>query len=161
MVRRKCIIRRLQMPKFKELRFRITGKVNGAEMTPTTIPMASLADYLKDLAAIFGSRDAVHLMKVDDGSAAPVVLVDVREEPRILYRAHQAQLGQGPRDANLAYRRLNNRLRFHQGSAAIEDVEHRTNVLEFPGVKVGTATPYGPISERGSVTGKIMRVGGL
>ena len=52
------------MPNWKEFRFKIEGKVNGEEMTPLTLPMARLAEYITDLAMIMGHRESVHFIKV-------------------------------------------------------------------------------------------------
>ena len=93
------------MPEWKELRFKIEGKVNGVEMTPFTMTMARLALYLTDLAQLLGHRESVHLISVAEGSATPVIYIDPAEETRITYRVQHAQRGMGPRDANWAYKK--------------------------------------------------------
>lgn len=72
------------MPEWKELRFKIEGKVNGVEMTPFTMPMARLALYLHDLAHLFGYRDSVHLISVEPGSAVPVFMLTLPKNTELL-----------------------------------------------------------------------------
>ena len=48
---------------YKKLTLRIDG------FTPYTLPMGRLAEYLKDLAAIFGTQTDAHFIEVGDGSA--------------------------------------------------------------------------------------------
>jgi hypothetical protein len=149
------------VPEWKELRFKIEGKVNGVEMTPFTMPLARLALYLHDLAQLFGYRESVHLISVEEGSTAPVFYIDPAEEHRITYRVQHAQRGIGPKDANQAYKKIDYRLREDTASAAIINVSQMAEVIEFPGVKADTLEAYGPIRERASVVGEIKRVGGF
>src|SRR5258708_38505891 len=88
------------MPNFKEIRFTIDGKINGVEMTPLTVPMKQLADYLADLAALLGHEDAVHFARVEDGSTKPIILFEADEEARITHRIQLAQKGHAPKKAN-------------------------------------------------------------
>lgn len=149
------------MPKFKELRLRIEGKINGEEMTPLTIPMSRLLEYLTDLAAIMGHKESVHFLKVEEGSTAPVLLIDEEEEGRIKHRMQQAKRGQGPREANLAYCRFDQRLREDDGFAELTDEQQKSNILEFPGRNLTVPKKYGPISEPSSLIGQLRRVGGM
>ena len=148
------------MPTLKELRFTIEGKINGEEMTPLTMPMARLLEYLADLSLLLGSKESVHFMKVEEGSSAPVLLIDADAETTIAYRVRSAQKGEGPRDANYAYKRIDARLREDEGTAKLL-WDKKTELIEFPGKKLAVADKYGPIQERASVVGKLRRVGGL
>ena len=56
--------------KHREYRFEIDA------FTPATVPMARLAEYVSDLATMFGNNSYVHLARIEEGSTAPVVLVD-------------------------------------------------------------------------------------
>ncbi len=148
------------MAKLKKFKLRIEGKIDGVEMKPDTVPISTLVEYLRDLSIVLGYSESVHLVSVEEGSATAVVNIDPADEPRILHRARSAQQGKGPRDANVAYKRMDNRLRKHDGSADLIDEEQKAEVFQFPGVRVKRET-LGPISEQASVTGTLVRVGGL
>jgi hypothetical protein len=144
----------------KEFRLTIEGTANGVELTPETMPMARLAEYLFDLAAMMGYKESVHLVKVDNGSATPVMLIDADEEARITDHLQKAQLGRSDRSANLAYRRFETKLREDNAFARVRNVEKGCNVIEFIGRNREKVTEYGPIRERASVVGEVIRVGG-
>lgn len=52
------------MPNWKEFRFVIEGDIDGHDITPLTLPMARLAEYLTDLAMLMGHHESVHLVNV-------------------------------------------------------------------------------------------------
>lgn len=149
------------MPEWKELRFKIEGKINEVDLTPYTLPMARLALYLADLAQLLGFRESVHLVSVAQGSAEPVIYIDSEEESRITYRVRHAQRGMGPRDANRAYKKLDQKLREDTASATIINVSQKAEVIEFPGIKANLPQAYGPIKEKASLVGELRRVGGF
>jgi hypothetical protein len=149
------------MPNFKEFRFKIEGTVNGIEMTPYTMPLARLVLYLTDLAQLLGHRESVHLISVEDGSTQPVIYVDSDEESRIINRVRTAQRGMGPLDANRAYRKIDRKLREDNAVARILDTAQKAEIIEFPGKRTDLPQAYGPIREKASIVGELMRVGGL
>jgi hypothetical protein len=149
------------MPNFKEFRFKIEGTVNGVEMTPYTIPLARLVLYLTDLAQLLGHRESVHLISIEEGSTQPVIYVDPEEESRVINRVKTAQRGMGPRDANWAYKKIDRKLRQDNAVASILDTAKKTEIIEFPGRRTDLPQTYGPIRERASIVGQLMRVGGL
>jgi hypothetical protein len=149
------------VPNWKEFRFKIEGKVNGEDMTPLTLPMARLAEYLADLAAIMGHKESVHFVKVAEGSHESVLYVDEEEESRVTHQIQSAARGMGPRDANVAYKRLDDRLRDDDAVANIVNATQGAKVLEFPGRSLDLPQAYGPIKERASLVGVLKRVGGF
>jgi|SRR5882672_2968153 len=149
------------MPNWKEFRFKIDGKINGVELTPLTIPMARLALYLADLAQLMGHHESVHLISVDEGSTQPVIYVDAEEESRVVNQVKNAQRGMAPRNANRAYKKLDNLLRKDHASAVMLNISEKAEVIEFPGIRADLPQPYGPIKETASVVGELKRVGGF
>lgn len=149
------------MPNWKEFRFKIEGEIDGAEITPHTIPMARLAEYVFDLAALMGHKESVHLVAVEDGSTQPVILVDAQEEARVTERVRHAQRGMGPPEANRAYKRIDNKLRKDNAKADLINVARKADVIIFPGKNSDAPQPYGPIKERATAVGELKRVGGL
>jgi len=149
------------MSSLKELRLRIEGTVDGVEMTPETMPMSRLVEYLTDLVAIMGHKDAVHLMRVEEGSTMPVLYIHSDEESRITSRIQEAQKGTSVKEANLAYKRFDNRLREDQAVAEIVNIERGAKIIEFPGRNVAMPQEYAQIREAGELIGEVRRVGGL
>ena len=149
------------MPNWKEFRFKIEGKVNGEELTPLTLPMARLAEYITDLAMIMGHRESVHFIKVDEGSHESVIYVDAEEESRVTHQIQSSVRGMGPREANAAYKRVDDRLREDDGIGSILNISQKAKVIEFPGRSLDLPQAYGPIKERASLVGVLRRVGGF
>ena len=149
------------MENWKEFRFKIEGKVGDLEWTPLTMPMARLAEYLTDLAAIMGHKESVHFITTDTGSEVSVVYVDAEEEARVTNQIQNSARGAGPRHANDAYKRLNMRLREDNAVGSIVNVSKDAEIIEFPGRRVDQPEAYGPIRERASIVGVLRRVGGF
>lgn len=146
---------------FKEFRFKIDGNIDGEEITPLTLPMARLAEYLADLAAIMGHKDSVHFIRTADGSAQSVMFVDADEEFRVTSQIQNSARGMGPLRANDAYKRLDARLREDNAVGNIVNVSKGAQVIEFPGRRNDLPEVYGPITERASVVGVLKRLGGF
>lgn len=146
---------------FREFRFKIDGEINGEEITPLTLPMARLAEYLADLAAIMGHEQSVHFITTEDGSAQSLMYVEADEEARVTSQIENVARGVGPRNANAAYKRLDARLREDKAIGIIVNTSNNAQIIEFPGKKADVAQVYGPIRERASVVGVVKRVGGF
>jgi hypothetical protein len=149
------------VPNWKEFQFKIEGKVGEEDLTPLTLPMARLAEYLTDLAAIMGHKESVHFMSTAPGSALSVIYVDEEEETRVTSQIQNAARGMGPRPANEGYKRLDKRLREDSAVGDIMNVSRSAKVIEFPGRRTDQPQAYGPINERASVVGVLKRVGGF
>jgi hypothetical protein len=149
------------MPTWKEFVFKIHGTLNGEDISPLTMPMSRLAEYLADLAVIMGHKESVHFIKVADGSHACVMYVDAEEESRVTHQVQSAARGMAPRVANEAYKRLDDRLREDDANGEIENISRQAKVLDFPGKKLDLPQPYGPIKEAASIIGILKRVGGF
>lgn len=149
------------MPNWKEFHFKIEGKIGEEEITPLTMPMARLAEYMADLATVMGHKESVHFIKTDEGSALSVVYVDAEEEARVIHQIQNSARGAGPHQANAAYKRLDARLREDNAVGNITNISKNTQVIEFPGRRTERSEPYGPIGERASVVGVLKRLGGF
>jgi hypothetical protein len=146
---------------FKEFQFKIEGKVGEEELTPLTLPMARLAEYLTDLAAIMGHKESVHFIATGEGSAKAIMYVDEEEESRVTSQIQNAARGAGPTRANEAYKRLDSRLREDKAVADIVNTSKSAPVIEFPGRRTDLPQAYGPIREHASLVGVLKRVGGF
>ncbi|MDC8012280.1 hypothetical protein, partial [Tahibacter soli] len=78
--------------------------------TPETIPMARLAAYMAELAAMLGEEDNVHFEKITTGSAKLAVKVERPAVAKVRNNVNEARMGvRGTRGDR--YRKLNEMLR--------------------------------------------------
>jgi hypothetical protein len=136
-----------------ELRFKIDA------FTPRTLPMARLAQYITELAEVLGERTYVHFLRVEEGSAAPVIWVDHEAIPKVQSRAESVRREEAPSEAIRAYRRLNMYLREDNASAALLG-EDRSTILSFPG-RQQAVERFGLVRQHGSLDGVVKRIGGI
>ena len=149
------------MPDFVEFRLRIEGTIEGVEMTPETIPLKRLLEYLRDMATMMGNKASVHLMRMEEGGAMPMFLVEASEVEQITGRIRQAQKGAAPEQANAAYKRFDARLREDNAIAQIVNSMRGAEIIQFPGRRLARDESYADIREAGELTGEVRRVGGL
>jgi hypothetical protein len=97
----------------------------------------------------------------DKGSLQSVVYVDEEEEGRITHRIQSAARGISTKDANAAYKRLDDKLREDDAIGDIVNASRKAVVIEFPGRNLDLPQAYGPIKERASLIGVLRRVGGF
>lgn len=125
--------------------------------TPATIPMARLADYMRELATLLGETASVQFVRLKRGSTGIVHKVKSEAVPKVKERAAAVRRGEAPRDALRAYDNMNKMLRDDNGTGALE--ESSAVIIPFPGVK-SVEEKYAAIREHGSIDGEIIRVGG-
>lgn len=127
--------------------------------TPTTIPMARLAEYMSELATILGEPASVHFVKLKRGSTGIVHRIQPEAVPKVRDRAIAVRRGEAPRDALRAYENVNKMLRDDNGTGALKEQEKDAIIIQFPGVKAAEEK-FSAIRERGTIDGEIIRVGG-
>lgn len=138
----------------KELRFHIEGT------TPHIIPMARLAEYLKELSTLLGNKQHVHFLRVETGSLPCIVEVDQEKEDGIIDRVKRASLSKGPREAVNANSALRAMLKKDEFSADFKTDEGET-FASYPLVKNRKEETFGPFSQDGFLDGIIVRLGGI
>lgn len=126
--------------------------------TPLTLPMFRLAEYLEDLVELFGNRDHVHFLRVEEGSAAPVVIVDDPAIVKVDRRILQVRTGHGPAKALNAYRKLDDKLTDDNTSARL--VNAGVKIIEFPGKNRRVARSIRSVREPGTLDGEVIMIGG-
>lgn len=136
--------------------FRIVG------FTPATLPMARLADYLKELASLYGNQDQVHFERVSKGSAALKLFFNT---PAAKEAAQQkcAAVAQGIGSTGdlKTFNRINDLLREDNTYAESIDASVETcRIVEFPGVKKEKPVDFDPLKQAGSIQGEIILIGG-
>jgi hypothetical protein len=128
------------------------------KFTPSTIPMARLAEYLRELAALIGHYDSVHFKRIKGGSVSVVASVESEAIPKVRARLQSARDPEAPKDIRKPFERIDEMLREDNAIAKIN--RGNSNVVKFLG-RDGARNPrMGPFSERGEIDGKIVRVGG-
>ncbi len=138
----------------KKLQFRIE------RATPQTLPMYRLADYLRELADLLGSKEQVHFLEVEEGSANCLIEVEDEYVEMVSERARLAQAGRASKEANNAFHSLQKLLDEDDHSAVMQwnkgDV-----VIEFPGSAKGHEEVMGPFYEEGFIDGLLVNLGGV
>ncbi len=127
--------------------------------SPETMPMARLAEYLRDLAVLFGEEQNVHLIRIEKGSAVPLMLVDLEAEPKVRERVQAVRQHSGPGEAQRAAAQIDERLRTDNAKAAILDPSG-AKILTFPGRDLNKLLEYGPFNQPGTFDGIPIRIGG-
>src|SRR5688572_23241874 len=67
--------------------------------SPETIPMARLALYMQQLAALLGHESAVHFVALEPGSTRLVSRIDREDLPKVASRLDRVRRGDGAPDA--------------------------------------------------------------
>jgi hypothetical protein len=141
------------MPK-KELHFNIDGT------SPHILPMARLAEYLRELASILGSEEGVHFLRVGEGSADCTMEVDEDEEAAIITRVQNVTVGDAPKESIKAYESLRALLQQDELSAELE-LDNGEVILEFPLPSDKQEETFGPFWQDGTLDGILVKIGGL
>ena len=128
--------------------------------TPETMPMARLAEYLTELVAILGESKSVHLIRIEAGSTALVHNIEHEAIPKVHTRTEAIRLGEAPRDAQAAYRRVNRFLREDNAKAVLRKGKKGAKVLEFPGTEEAEEV-FAGVNQVGTISGVVVRVGGV
>lgn len=143
------------MPKKKrrEYRFKIDA------FSPETMPMARLAEYLSDLAVLFGEDKSVHLIKIEDGSTTSVVLVEWEAEPKVRSRLRDVRNKDAPPEVMRVAGEIDRRLAKDNAKASIIDPVG-AKIINFPGRDRVEQLQYGPFNQQGSLDGVLIEIGG-
>ena len=136
--------------------------------SPETIPMAKLADYMTDFAALLGKDHAVHFDAVEDGSTKIVSRVEFEDVPKVTTRLTEIRNGTAPKELAGSWRRLTTGLPTTTRSAASCSGKRaapassgaRRELLAFPGRTTPKAQSYGPFNQDGHLDGVLISVGG-
>jgi hypothetical protein len=126
--------------------------------TPLTLPMKRLHEYIGDLINLFGNEDQVHFLRVEEGSASPVVYVDPPAVVRVERRLLAVKTGNASHRAMRGYVGLNDKLVEDNGVANLHSQQGK--ILHFPGRERGAFPEIGPIREPGTLEGEVIGVAG-
>lgn len=127
--------------------------------SPETMPLGRLAEYLADLAILFGEDESVHLIEIEEGSTVAAFLVNREAEPKILDHLSAVEREEAPPEVMRASVRLNERLRKDNGKGRVIGPTN-DNLIIFPGCEQEEPLVYGPFTQPGVVIGIPRAVGG-
>ena len=138
---------------FREFRFTIDA------FTPSTIPMARLAEYMADYAVLLGNEKSVHPGPLEEGSTILVARVEWEAEPKVRDRLHSVRNREANERVMEAAARIDNRLASDNAKGKIVGPSG-AKVIEFPGRDRFEMPQFGPIQQPGSFQGVPIKVGG-
>ena len=129
--------------------------------TPESIPMARLASYLLELAALMGNEAHVHFDRLKPGSTKVLCRVEEEDAPKVESRLQLVHSADVPADVERPFRRLNVLLGEDGASGTLRRIGGgHAGVLKFPGSKAAPVTSLGPVKEFAELEGELVRVGG-
>jgi len=134
-------------------RFRIDA------FTPATLPMARLAEYMADLAALLGEPEHVHFHGIEDGSAVLVQAIDEPAVRKVDARLKAARDGDGPADVLRAFASLDRRLAQDNAVGTLSDGDG-AEAVRFPGRDRPRSLAYASFRQQGCLEGVLVRIGG-
>lgn len=126
--------------------------------TPDTLPMARLAEYLAALAGLVGYEDSTHFVAIRKGSAKLVHKVDAPDAPKVAKRLAEVSQGVGPRDAQRAFKILDELL--SDDNATGELTVGDAVIIPFPGRTRPKPLTFPAFRQVGTIDGEVVRVGG-
>ena len=136
---------------------RLSFKIDAYE--PETIPLARLAEYMTELAAMIGERASVHFIQLEQGCVQLVHEVEYEAFPKVEARAHGVSIGDAPAEALNAYKALN-KLLAGDNTFARYEVQGLDPILEFPGITAPKPVEIAPVEQPGAIDGQVVGVGG-
>jgi hypothetical protein len=123
------------------------------------LPMARLAEYVKDLAVMLGQEDHVHLVEIRESSTVLVPFVDDIAFQKVQKQVIAIRNGSAPQKAMTTYAAINNRLSDDSASAVLRGAYGA--VVQFPGnTNKPVSLDLGPVIEPDSIDGEIIQIGG-
>jgi hypothetical protein len=132
--------------------------------SPKTIPMAKLAEYMADFAALLGEDNAVHFSGLKEGSTQLLAVVEFEDVPKVTTRLHDIRRGNPPRDALKIFEQIDKRLANDNATGRIfveaEESVAPVELLTFPGRDRPKAQSYGPFTQESNLDGILIAVGG-
>ena len=132
--------------------------------SPESIPMAKLAEYMADFAALLGRENAVHFVGLEPGSTKLAALVEYEDLPKVTTRLEDVRRGNPSKDAAKAFDQLDARLANDNGIGRIllegDEGATPTELLILPGRDRPKVPSYGPFTQEGTLDGLLISVGG-
>jgi hypothetical protein len=132
--------------------------------TPETLPLKRLAEYLSQLATLYGSQERVHFVRLKKSSAILINRVEFESAPKVKERLDGVKHRDAPNEAIDAYSRLDNMLAEDNATGVIALAQPKRKaaiILEFPGRNRESIENFGAVTQTGSLDGQLIRIGGF
>lgn len=126
---------------------------------PGDLPMARLAEYMADLARLFGNADHVHFDRLEAGSAVLVQHVDPEVGPAVRERLSAASQDNAPAEVAEPFRAINLRLAKDKATGSLME-DGGGEIIHFPGCSQPQPRTFGPFRQQCAFDGMLIRVGG-
>jgi len=132
--------------------------------SPETIPMAKLAEYMLDFAALLGKEHAVHFDHLEKGSTKIVSRIEFEDVPKVTTRLTEIRNRIAPKELARLVTQIDDRLANDNatGRVLIEEGERgvTAELLAFPGRDRPKAQTYGPFNQEGHLDGVLFSIVG-
>ena len=125
---------------------------------PGEFPMARLAEYMAELARLFGEEEYVHFDRLEAGTVL-VQHVDPNSFAAVQKRLTLAGDPHAPEEIAKPYRAIDRCLAEDRATASLRETDG-TEILFFPGPERGQPPTFGPFRQDGVFDGTLIRVGG-
>ena len=127
--------------------------------SPQTIPMGRLAQYMGELAALLGEKNAVHFSRLTEGSTILNANVDREAAPKVRERIAGLHRGEAGGDTLRAFKALNKLLRDDNAIGSLQSDEPQGISLAFRGRELAEEA-FTSINQHGSIDGIITGIRG-
>ncbi|CCV04480.1 conserved hypothetical protein [Mesorhizobium metallidurans STM 2683] len=145
---------------------KIAGRGDGIEYrfkidaySPDTMPMARLAQYMGELAALLGEQNAVHFRRVTKGSTVLNARIDREAAPKVRDRVASVRAGDAPGEPMRAFNMLNKFLRDDNAIGILRDTAPSGIIVRFPGREIAEEK-FASIRQQGSIDGLVTGIRG-
>lgn len=128
--------------------------------TPETLPMARLAEYMRELAALLGQPEHVHFDRLERGSTVLISRIDASAAPKVMDRVRGLSDGTALEEVRTAFRQLDSMLAEDKAVGRLEDLTG-AEIIVFPGRTRPKPQIFGPFNQEGTLDGRLVRIGGL
>jgi hypothetical protein len=128
--------------------------------SPETFPMERLAEYMHDIARLYGEQTSVHFRGLENGSTKLVAAVKREAVPRVEARIASIRDGTAPEEILRLNIEVNKKLANDNTDGFVYRRESGETVIEFPGVRRVVEETFGPVTQQGAIDGVVRRVGG-
>jgi hypothetical protein len=132
--------------------------------SPETIPMAKLAEYMTDFAALLGKEHAVHFDHLEGGSTKIFSRVEYEDVPKVTVRLTEIRNGTAPKELARLVTQIDDRLANDNATGRVLFAEDKRGVtaelLAFPGRDRPKVPSYGPFNQEGHLDGVLFSIVG-
>lgn len=132
--------------------------------SPATIPMARLAEYMADFAALLGTQNRAYFEGLESGSTKIVSRVAYEDVPKVTTRLRDISRGDLTKETAKLFQQIDDRLANDNAVGSIVALDAQGHpageVLAFPGRTRPNRQSYGPFTQEGQIDGVLIAVGG-